>query len=467
MVGLGALRHGRAARSALSHKDEGMLAAVEAVGFAAARQTFVPVRADGVTLGPALLWSDRRAGREADELGRSFGDDGARSVRRRTGVPLDAGSVAAKVAWLERHEPTRLEDARWLLGPRDLLVWRLTGEVATDHTMASATGLFELSGTDAVPAPAPGLEPELVPGFVPGLADSVAGLLPPVVSSDTVVGSLLGGHAGELGLRAGLPVVIGAGDRACEVLGTNASASWPMVSWGTTANVSIPVSDLGNLADGAAEALIVTRGALEGWLLEGGLSAAGSLVSWLAGLAGVDAGTLMERARSSPPGANGAVALPWFGGARAPWWRDTARGALVGLSLEHDIGDLTRAVVESVAWDVARCLETSRDQGATGPLGLVLGGGGASLPLWTEVLTAVTGVPARQRRSGQAASAGAALLVAHAIGADDAGHSDLDRLDRLDPVDAEITPDASMAARYRAMRRGVDAAAAAVVGLAP
>ena len=62
--------------------------------------------------------------------------------------------MAAKIAWLERHEPERIKAARWLLTPRDLMAWRLTGEVATDHTMASASGLFEISG-HRVPAPSP------------------------------------------------------------------------------------------------------------------------------------------------------------------------------------------------------------------------------------------------------------------------------------------------------------------------
>ena len=65
--------------------------------------------------------------------------------------------------------------------------------------------------------------------------------------------------------------------------------------------------------------------------------------------------------------------LPWFGGARAPWWRDGARGAMVGLALDHRLGDVARGVVEAVAWDVMRCLETAAVSGAFD--GLVLGGG--------------------------------------------------------------------------------------------
>jgi xylulokinase len=260
-------------------------------------------------------------------------------------------------------------------------------------------------------------------------------------------------------LAVGIPVVIGAGDRACEVLGTGSSEAWPMVSWGTTANVSVPVR---SLSAQTPRAMIVTRGALGGWLLEGGLSAAGSLVDWLAGLAGLDVDVLVQRARSSPPGSRGVIVLPWLGGARAPWWRDTARGAVVGLSFDHDVGDMARAVIESVAWDVNRCLESVFDDpsGATAPEGLVLGGGGAGSAPWTEILTGVTGLPARRRRSGEAASAGAAMIVARAIGAQPA----LD-LDRLDPAEAEVSPDPSLVALYATLRSGVDTAADAVIEL--
>ena len=227
-------RHGTRHGTRLDSGSSDGWEAIEAVGFAAARQSFVPVAADGTPLGPALLWSDRRAAAEARAVADSFGPDGAATVRRCTGVVLDAGSVAAKVAWLERHEPDRLEASRWLLAPRDVIAWRLTGEVSTDVTLASATGLFGM-GTDV-------LGP-----VVPGLLDAVGSLadrLPEPRRSDSIVGGVRRQPAAELGLRADIPVVIGAGDRACEVLGAGASERWPMVSWGTTANVSVPVVDL-------------------------------------------------------------------------------------------------------------------------------------------------------------------------------------------------------------------------------
>jgi len=411
---------------------------VEVVSCSAARQTFVPVTASGEPLGKGILWSDRRAVPEAAALAGSCGGEDA--IRHRTGVPLDGGAVAAKIAWLTAHEPARLAASDWLLSPRDLVVWRLTGQVATDLTLASRTGLYDLDGV-----------------VVPELAGAALERLPVARPASSVVGQLRAVPAAELGLRPGIPVVIGAGDRPCEVLGAGASASRPMVSWGTTANVSVPVADR---PDPLPEGAVLSRGAEGGWLLEGGLSAAGSFLAWLGRMTGRDPDDLAIQATQSPPGARGVVAVPWLDGARAPWWRDDARAGFVGIGAAHGPGDLARAVIEAVAWEVARCLQvvTAGRAGGSPAVGLTLGGAGSGIPLWLEVLTAITALPAARRRSGEAASAGAALLAAKAC--------DLPlSLDLLDPLAAEILPNPTTVAAYRALRPGVERVTATLLDI--
>ena len=120
--------------------------------------------------------------------------------------------------------------------------------------MASATGLYETTaGQDDADAPLQ-LDADLLGRLPAGMAER----LPGPVASHTVVGELLPQAAAALHLPAGIPVVVGAGDRACEVLGTGASPRRPMVSWGTTANVSIPVDAL---PVAVPDGLIVTRAA--------------------------------------------------------------------------------------------------------------------------------------------------------------------------------------------------------------
>jgi xylulokinase len=410
-------------------QDEKHFLELTAIGFSTARETFVPVRADGHVLGRALLWSDRRAGAEAARLVASAG--GVDALRERTGIVIDAGSAVAKVAWLRAHQPERLRSARWLLGPRDLVFWRLTGKVATDTTFAGRSGFYDHHGA---------LAPETAAGFEE--------LLPPVHAS-TLSAPLAGEQAG---LPARTTVVLGAGDRACEVLGAGASPDTPMASWGTTANVSLPTAMLPNpLPPG----LIASPGAIGGHLLEAGLSASGAALAWLQRLTGLDPLALVDAAAAAEAGARGVIALPWLNGARAPWWRPGARAAFLNITPAHGPGDLARALYEAVAYDVARSLEglPSAEGG-----NLAATGGGVAGPLWVQLLAAVTGRPIVLRRSGEAASVGACLLTGLAVGAPH-------ELDRINPVVATTRPDASLAKRYRDLRPLVDRVADGVLGL--
>jgi len=395
--------------AALGERSPGRLDGVEAISCTGARQTFGLFDATGDPVGPAIVWSDGRSAEVGD--GPDVEDGGRRAV-----------SVVDRLAWVAATRADQLRRSEWILGPRDRVAWKLTGEVATDPTMASLTGCYRPDGT-----------------VVDEVARLVGDRLPAVVPSETVMGMVTSDVAASLGLPAGVPVVIGAGDRQCEVLGTDASATVPMVSWGTTANISMPV---GPSPVTPPSGLVSTR-AVSGWQLEGGTSAAGSLLSWLSTLCGRSPSELAELAAASPPGARGVTAVPWLSGARAPWWRPGARAGFVGLSNGHGPGDLARAMFESVARDVQRCLVRmdAREPAGPGVTELGLAGGAADTPVWIEVLTGTTGLPVRLRRSGQAASAGAALLGARAV---DSSW----RIDTLDPVVQRCAADPALARFY-------------------
>jgi xylulokinase len=404
------------------------VAGLQAVGFSAARETFVLVDERLTPLGPGILWSDRRA--EAQAL--SLGD--APQFRATTGVALGPGSHAAKLAWVAEEHERVLRNARWIMAPRDLVVARLAGVVATDETLASRTGLCALDG-----------------GWLPDATARYADRLVPITTAASVVGEVTERAASELGIGHGLPVVIGAGDRACEVLGVDATPGMPMVSWGTTANVSVPHPGPMHALPTIAQ---VSRGALGGFVIEAGLGAAGAALGWLARLTGHSHDELLELAAATPPGANGVLALPWFSGARAPWWRLDAHAAFVGLTDGAGPGELARAVVEGVAFDVARSIDLVAPEAEQ----LALAGGGAADPTWRGIVAAATRRPVVRRTTDDAASVGARLLVAQAVG------EALD-VDILNPVLATEPPNPAWVIAYEAVRESADATASAVLDL--
>lgn len=403
-------------------------ASLQAIGFSAARETFALVDERLAPLGPGILWSDRRAEAQALALGSAPG------FRASTGVVLGPGAHAAKVAWVADEHQGVLAQARWILAPRDLVVARLAGIVATDETLASRTGLCALDG-----------------GWLPDATTRYADRLPPITTAGSVVGEVTASSASELGIAAGVPVVIGAGDRACEVIGVDATPGAPMVSWGTTANVSVPHPGPAHVLPTIAQ---VSRGALGGFVIEAGLGAAGAALGWLARVTSRSHDELVDLATVTPPGAAGVVALPWFSGARSPWWRLDAHAAFFGVTEGAGPGELARALVEGVAFDVARSIDLIAPEAEQ----LALAGGGAALPAWRGIVAAATRRPVVRRAIDDAASVGARLLVAQAIG------EALD-VDIVNPVVATEEPNPAWVLAYEAVRDSTDAAASAVLDL--
>jgi sugar (pentulose or hexulose) kinase len=123
-------------------------------------------------------------------------------------------------------------------------------------------------------------------------------------------------------------------------------------------------------------------------------------------------------------------------GARAPHWRPDVRATIAGLDLTCGPGELARAVYEGVAHDVRRCLTELPDVRA-----LAAAGGGATDAVWRTVLPAITRRPLHHRATHEAASAGAALLAAEALGLDWS-------LEELNPPGEVDDPDLDLVALY-------------------
>jgi xylulokinase len=139
------------------------------------------------------------------------------------------------------------------------------------------------------------------------------------------------------------------------------------------------------------------------------LSAAGSL-RWLRGVVGGEEAALVAEAESWPAGSEGALFLPYLTGERTPHADPDARAAFTGLTLRHDRGAFTRAVLEGVAYGLRDSLELLRELGFEAAAGRVSGGGARSA-LWTEIVATVLGIPLERTAVDEGAAFGAALLA--------------------------------------------------------
>src|SRR5690606_24702767 len=148
---------------------------------------------------------DGRAGAEAAEL---RADPAAADLAARTGPPVHAVAPLAKLRWFARHEPATWATARHWVGVKELVLHWLTGELVTERSSASGTGLAALAtGT-------------WDPGAL-ALAGLGADRLAPVLATTGVL-PLAATAAHEVGLAAGTPVVVGAADGPLANVGVGA-----------------------------------------------------------------------------------------------------------------------------------------------------------------------------------------------------------------------------------------------------
>jgi xylulokinase len=166
------------------------------------------------------------------------------------------------------------------------------------------------------------------------------------------------------------------------------------------------------------------------------LSAAGSF-AWLRGVLGVAFGELVGEAARWPAGTEGLLFAPYLAGERTPHADPDARGAFVGLSLRHDRGALTRAVLEGVAFGLRDSLELLRSLGVRPEVGRVSGGGARS-ELWTQIVASVLQLPLERTESEEGSAFGAALLAGVRAGAFASASEAVERCvrvrDRVEPV---------------------------------
>ena len=159
-----------------------------------------------------------------------------------------------------------------------------------------------------------------------------------------------------------------------------------------------------------------TIGALRGTRnLAGGMATSGAITAWLRELTGSpDYPTLIAEAVAAGPGSHGLLMLPYFAGERTPLLDPDARGAILGLSLRHNRGDLYRAALEATALGVRHNVEAMQVAGADIERAVAVGGGTQG-GLWTQIVSDVTGLPQAIPTITIGASYGAARLAARSL----------------------------------------------------
>lgn len=364
----------------------------------------VPVDASGEPLHPCLIWMDRRADWQVEEVRRRLDVAALMDV---TGNGVDSYYGFTKMLWLQVHRPDVWRRARHLLPPNAYVVHQLTGTVAVDHSSAgNIGGIYDLRrrSWSVEMMESLGIRRDLMPDRL--------------VGSSEVVGALLPAWASELGLAAGTPVVAGGVDAAVATFAAGATRPGHHVAMiGTSMCWGAVTPDI-DARHGLVSMPNVVNGDRDLYAF-GGAITAGAAANWfrsLFGQHGLSFAELDAEARAVPAGSDGLVFLPYLMGERSPIWDSRASGAFVGLNLYHGRGHLFRAVLEGVAFALRHNIETGRSAVSALDDVLTVVGGASRSPLWTQIIADVTGYPIRTIPRNVEAALGAGRLAALGVG---------------------------------------------------
>ncbi|MDQ6709588.1 MAG: xylulokinase [Candidatus Dormibacteraeota bacterium] len=392
---------------------------VAAVGLAGQMHGVVLCEEDGEPLRPAILWADARAHRELEPY-RALGP----GLKRQLANPITTGMAGPTLLWVRDHETTLYRQTRWALQPKDWLRLRLTGEVATDPSDASATLLYDLStdywAKDVLDA-----------------LDLRLDFLAPIRESSEICGLVSRSAAPSWGIRPNVPVVGGAADTAAAALSSGVlEPGAAQVSVGTGAQIVAPRDRVA--IDPTARTHLYRAAAPERWYAMAAIQNAGLALDWVLATLGATWDDLYREAFSVPPGSDGLIFLPYISGERTPHFDPSARGAWVGLQLRHGRGHLLRASLEGVAFALRQALDALVATGISATE-LRLAGRGSTEPRWRQMLADILDRALHASRTSAASAKGAALLAGIGFGA----WSGVDQVATLaDPVELVATPQA-------------------------
>ena len=410
--------------------------AIAGIGVTGMLPALVLLDKSGRPLRRSIQQNDARASAEIAELQQEVEAD---EFFTRTGGSINQQSIAPTLRWLQRHEPDVFGKIDTIVGSYEYLSYRLTGARYLEHNWALESGLMDVNGKR--------FTPELLK-----LAGIAAELLPPIHTSQDIIGQVSTEAAAATGLAAGTPVVAGCADHVVSAYVAGAVSDGDLV---------LKFGGAGDILLSTATAVTDPRLFIDYHIVpglyfsNGCMAASGSVLNWIvkqfcnaeqtaAEAAGESVYVYLDRlAADVPAGAEGVILLPYFLGEKTPLHDPHARGTLVGLGLHHQLAHIWRAALEGVVFGFRHHVDVFEQRGVEVKRVVACDGGAAS-DLWLQIAADVIQRPVQRLLRHPGSCLGAAFVAGIGVGAFD----DWDKISQYVEPGEVFRPDHANAAVY-------------------
>ncbi len=398
--------------------------ALKAIGLSGQQHGATLLDAQGDVLRPAILWNDGRAYQECAHFANYSHIIGARMM---------PGFTAPKILWVAKHEPDIFKRIAKVLLPKDYLRFKLSGLYATDLSDASGTGwlnIQERAWSETMLA-ATGLSIKEMPSLFEGTE---------------VTGTVTQAIADAWGISPETQIVGGGGDNPASAVSINViDEGSAFLSLGTSGVYFVASESYKTNPAGGVHSFchsIPNR-----WHHMTVHLSAASCLSWFARMMQVNEKELLDEVEKNSTPQKNILFLPYLSGERSPHNNPHARGVFFGLNHQTTRADMTRAILEGVAFAFMDGQEAMLQAGISIQNVFVVGGGARSL-YWGKILASVLNRPLIYTQNRDVGGCmGAAQLARLA-----SMHTHHFKV-TMAPVEAVVEPDAQLVEFYQAKRQ--------------
>ncbi|MDP2371848.1 FGGY-family carbohydrate kinase [Rhodoferax sp.] len=382
--------------------------AIAGVVITTQRGTTIALDKHGQPLRPAIIWLDQRRVEQIPKL-KWWWEAAFRLIGMRDTVKHFQKEAEAN--WIAQHQPQIWAKTDKYLLLSGYLNYRFTGRFV--DSVASQVGYVPFDYKKGCWAPAHDWKWQAMP-IKPSM-------LPELVPAGTIIGKVGAKVALATGIPEGLPVIAGAADKACEVIGAGClTPEIACLSYGTTATINtttpryleatpfIPPYQAAVPHHYNTE-IQITRGF---WMVSWFKEQFGLHEQQLAKARGVAPETLLdELVNAVPPGAQGLMLQPfWNPGIKVPG--PEAKGAIIGFGDVHQRAHLYRAILEGLAYALREAKERIEKRGGTRITKVRVSGGGSQSDAAMQITANIFNLPCERPHLYETSGLGAAILAA-------------------------------------------------------
>ncbi|MEX1019158.1 MAG: gluconokinase [Litorilinea sp.] len=369
------------------------------------------VDAQDAPVSPVYIYADTRNTDDPQALRRELGAEGVEAAHDRTGCLIHTSYLPARLRWLQRVQTEEFRQAQRWVSVGEYIYHAFLGEWCASYSVAAWTGMLDRRALtwDSEWLAHLGLD---------------AGLLSPLGDLSEPLQGLRAQYAERWPALANARWLPAIGDGAAANVGSGCvEPDRIALTVGTTGAMRVVVDpDLDRVPDG----LWLYRVDARRGLLGGATTEGGNVFAWLQdALVLPDAGTLEAQLSELEPAAHGLAVLPFWGGERAPGWREDARGTIHGLRLSTRPVEIVQACLEAMSYRFAMIYDRIAPHLARGrptdaaerePAIVASGGAILSSPVWLQLTADVLGRPLHTLAESEATSRGLAVLALEQLG---------------------------------------------------